>query len=182
MVFTEPYSGTKGSKPPNVFTVVCGESVWSQKQCFIVSQEARGFCYAWSVIYLIMLANANSNSPIETYGGKATLKPGCNPSEHAVVYMRGDQPSLLLNENGMTKSPIEIIPSSSSIKSLPRAARIRLGRGQVIKHNVRAKDIGRVRDEDIPLLVSYWRLEIGRGMGMGLCHTQDDGQKLNYEV
>lgn len=75
--------------------------------------------------------------------------------------MQGDQPTLLHNEKPLAKQSIEIVPASLEIGSLARASRIRFGKAQPIQHNVKAKDIGHVRDEHIPLLVSYWRMEMG---------------------
>jgi hypothetical protein len=101
------------------------------------------------------------SSEIQTYGGRATLRHGCDPAEHAVVYMKGDQPTLLQDEKGLTKQAIEIIPVCPQIGSLALASRIRFGKAVPIHHNVKAKELGRVKDEQIPLLVSYWRLEMG---------------------
>jgi hypothetical protein len=79
--------------------------------------------------------------------------------------MKGDQPSLLPNEKEMTKQAIEVVPSSHDIGSLARASRVRFGKAQPIQHNVKAKDIGYVKEEHVPLLVSYWRTEMGMDLG-----------------
>jgi hypothetical protein len=112
-----------------------------------------------------VIASLISSSEIQTYGGRGTLRHGCNPIEHAIVYMKGDQPSLLQDEKEMTKQAIEVIPASRDIGSLARASRIRFGKAQPIQHNVKAKDIGHVSEEHIPLLVSYWWLEMGMNSG-----------------
>ena len=120
----------------------------------------RGFAYTWFVAFLLLLLDKpDSYSRIETYGGKGTLKLGCNPDEHAVVYMQPEVPTLLQNETPLTKEPIEIVPSSPSIRPFARASRIRFGKSQPIQYNARVKDIGDVRDDHIPRLVAYYRME-----------------------
>lgn len=146
ILFTEPCSEpARNRNSPNVSTVLYGEKVYSQITRFVVVQVGRGFCYA---------------CPILTYGGRATLKPGCNSAEHAIAYTRGYEPNLLPGEHGINKSPIEIVPSSDETQILDPASRIRFGRGQVIQHNVKAKEIGQVADDHISRLLSYWREEI----------------------
>lgn len=101
------------------------------------------------------------SSEIQTYGGRATLRHGCNPNEHAIVYMKGDQPTLLQDEKGLVKQSIEIIPASPQIGSLALSSRVRFGKALPIHHNVKAKELGRIKEEHVPLLISYWRLEMG---------------------
>ena len=148
MVFTETcpdYTDPNYRGSSNVFTVLLGERVYSSIMLFVVVQSARGFCYA---------------CPIQTYSGRGTLKKGCHPSEHAIAHTEGEQPAPFPDET-LVKTPIPILRSSTDIKPLSRAARIRFGRGQAIQYNVKAKDIGRVKEDYIPLLVRYWQMEIG---------------------
>ncbi|KAF2262816.1 hypothetical protein CC78DRAFT_582140 [Lojkania enalia] len=132
--------------PANVFSVLFGEKVYSTIARFVCVQNARGFCYA---------------CPVLTYGGQGTLKSGCDPQEHSIMYLRGDVPTLLPGEKSLQKEPIEIVPAASDRKILDHTSRIRFGRGQAIQYNVKAKDIGHVSEEHIPLLVRYWREEMG---------------------
>jgi hypothetical protein len=105
--------------------------------------------------------HANSLSSIQTYGNRATMRRGCNPKEHAIAYMDGEEPSLLTGEQPLTKAPIAIVPSTPNSVSLSRASRIRFGRGYALQNNIKAKDIGHVRADHIGRLVSYWRMEMG---------------------
>ncbi|KAF2181247.1 hypothetical protein K469DRAFT_589696 [Zopfia rhizophila CBS 207.26] len=149
IVFTEACGDSKENIFGNVFAVKFGETVYSQIMRFIVVQAGNGFCYACQ---------------IQTYSGRGTTKPGCNPREHAVVYMEGDEPTLCAGEKGLPKKAIKIL-SSSDIIHLDPASRIRFGRGQVIQHNMKAKEIGHVAVEDLPRLLAYWREEMTMGFG-----------------
>jgi hypothetical protein len=75
--------------------------------------------------------------------------------------MKGDKPTLLQDEKELVKQSIEIIPASPQIGSLARSSRIRFGKALPIHHNVKAKELGRIKEEHVPLLISYWRLEMG---------------------
>ena len=152
-LFTEPWSEANRSREsPNVSKVLFGEKVFTQISRFVVVQRGKGFCYA---------------CPILMYGGRGTLKPGCNPSEHAIAYMQGDNPTLFDGERNLTKLPIEVVPSATDTQHLDRASRIRFGRGQVIQHNVKAKEIGHVAEHHLSRLLAYWREEICRECGCG---------------
>jgi hypothetical protein len=71
------------------------------------------------------------------------LKPGCNPSEHTIVYLEGTQPQYFEGElqKGMTKAPIAIRPTDPNEKMDP-ASRLRLGKIYSIECNVKVRDIG----------------------------------------
>jgi len=102
-----------------------------------VVAEKQGFCYA---------------CPISTYSGRGTLKRGCNPAEHAVVYVQGTTPQRLQDEDEMTIDPIAIVPADASI-TLDLASRVRLGKHHSIEWNVKVKNLGRVVDADLFRLV-----------------------------
>jgi hypothetical protein len=133
---------------------------------FVVVQHARGFCYA---------------CPIQTYSGRGTLKKGCHPNEHAIAYTDGEDPTPLPNET-LSKMSIPIVRSSTGIRPLPRAARIRFGRGQAIQYNVKAKDIGRVREDHVPLLVSYWKTELGTASGPRTQSDSDATDQVSSQI
>lgn len=113
-----------------------GQHAFSQIRRFIVVIEKQGFCYA---------------CPISTYSGRGTLMKGCNPAEHAVVYVKGTTPQILQNEKGMSIDPIAIEPANSSI-TLDLAARVRLGKLVPIEWNVKVKNLGKVVPEDLSKL------------------------------
>lgn len=61
-------------------------------------------------------------------------------------------------ESGMTKEPIEVIPSTPEEKMHP-ASRIRFGKIFPVECNVKVKDIGMVHPDHIPKLIKYWKDE-----------------------
>ncbi|KAI4673437.1 uncharacterized protein J4E84_011079 [Alternaria hordeiaustralica] len=101
-------------------------------------------------------------SGIGTYPGRGTLKDGCNPAEHTIVYFSGTDPASCYipgeYERGMTKEPIEVVPAEPNEK-IRRESRIRFGKVYPIEMNVKVKDIGRVREDQISALISYWAQE-----------------------
>jgi hypothetical protein len=146
ILLTEPCTDPRSRGPsPSISTVRFGERVYSQLVTFVVVQLGKGYCYACR---------------ISDYEGQATLKPGCNPSEHAAVFTQGNQPSLLPGETGMTKMAIEIVPSKNGSEGLNARSRIRFGRGQAIQYNVKAEEIGHVAGHHVSRLTAYWKEEV----------------------
>ncbi|CAN9461435.1 unnamed protein product [Alternaria alternata] len=98
-------------------------------------------------------------SGIGTYSGRGSLKAGCIPAEHTIVYLSGTDPAYCYlpgeYESGMTKEPIEIIPVDSSM-TLRRESRVRFGKTYPIEMNVKVKDIGQVHPDHLTKLVQYW--------------------------
>jgi hypothetical protein len=107
---------------------------------------------------------SNSGSAISTYGGRGTLKQGCTPSEHAVVYLTGTQPTLLDGEweRGMTKDPIEIEPTSAT-ETMGPTSRLRFGKIHSIEWNVKVREIGVVSRKHMSKLLAYYQEEDGKG-------------------
>ena len=102
-----------------------------------------------------------SLSPIFTYGNRATTKSGVEPSEHAIIYILGTMPKLVLGEAPLEKKSIAVVPAGSGVWLSP-ASRINFGIQHPIQHNVKVKDLGTVRDEDMPTLIGYFRMEKDR--------------------
>ncbi|KAI2475428.1 hypothetical protein Ptr902_13114 [Pyrenophora tritici-repentis] len=134
MLYSEAAGQTARPDPGDgAFTVVrFGESVHTNIRRFVVVEIKRGFVYACG---------------IATYSHRGTLKPGCNPVEHAIIYFRGTDPSYSYLpgevEGGMTKAPIEVEPADPAM-TLKTDSRIRFGKIYPIEMNVKVKDIGRV--------------------------------------
>ena len=101
-------------------------------------------------------------SGIGTYSGRGTLKDRCHPAEHTIVYFSGTDPASCYipgeYESGMTKEPIEVVPAEPDLR-IRRESRIRFGKVYPIEMNVKVKDIGRVREDQISALLKYWREE-----------------------
>lgn len=133
-----------GGGSDNGITVIrFGEHVYSQIRRFVVVAVKQGFVYACG---------------ITTYSRRGTLKGGCIPSEHTIVYLPGTQPHYLNGEYeaGMTKTPIQIIPADSSL-TLDPTSRLRFSKMYPIEWNVKVKDIGRVHPEHLSPLIAYWQ-------------------------
>ncbi|KAH5155166.1 hypothetical protein HBH69_109510 [Parastagonospora nodorum] len=105
---------------------------------------------------------------IHTYGGRGTMKPGCNPVEHTAMYLTGTEPNITPAEleRGMNKEPIEVVPVDKTQKLAPMA-RVRLGKIYSIETNVKVKDVGLVRDDHLTKLMDYWRYEMGYDSHLG---------------
>ena len=101
-------------------------------------------------------------SGISTYSERGTLKPGCNASEHALVYNTGIDPETCYLDGerakGLYKEPIEVWPADTGSYLKPRS-RIRFGKAYCIEWNVKVKDIGKVVNKDMSKLLSYYDAE-----------------------
>jgi len=102
----------------------------------------REFCYA---------------CPIFTYSGRATLKPGVRPDEHAIAYSYGRQPELLEGE-GPLRSSSFCIRGADGTPPLQKASRIYFGIHHPIQYNVKVKNLGDVLPSQIPTLRGYWSM------------------------
>lgn len=104
----------------------------------------------------------NVKSGIGTYSGRGTLKKGCEPKEHAIVYFTGTDPASCYIqgewEGGMDKEPIEIQPIDPDSR-LSTESRIRFSKTYPIEMNVKVKEIGRVHPGQLSTLIRYWKEE-----------------------
>ena len=107
----------------------------------------------------------NTVSAISTYRNQGTLKNGCDPGEHALVYNTGIDPKtcFLLGERdrGLYKEPSEVYPADSG-SYLTRESRIRFGHVYSIEWNVKVKDIGRVVAPCLSTLTAHYDEENGK--------------------
>ncbi|KAJ4374888.1 hypothetical protein N0V83_001966 [Neocucurbitaria cava] len=129
----------------DAYTVVrFGEFAHSTIRRFVVVEVRRGFVNACG---------------IGTYSGRGTLKPGCVPSEHTIVYFTGTNPASCYihgeYEGGMDKEPIQIEPADPNEK-IRFDSRIRFSKTYPIEMNVKVKDIGRVAPGQLSTLLQYW--------------------------
>ena len=95
-------------------------------------------------------------SPITTYSGRATTKPGVDQSAHTIVYTDKKPPEKLEGEKRMNKDPLRITPRSPDEKLDP-LSRINLGKVQPIQHNWKVREIGKVEEKCLPKLVKYYK-------------------------
>lgn len=126
----------------NITVVKYGEAAYAQIRHFIVVEVRRGFVYA---------------CPVITYSDRGTLRHGCRPSEHSIVYLAGRQPSPFPGEY-FTKDAIRVDPADPSI-SMDPASRIHYAKAWPVEMNVKVKDIGRVDPMDREKLLQYYKQE-----------------------
>ena len=93
-------------------------------------------------------------SPITTYGGRATTKPGVDPSAHTIVYTGKTPPEKLPGEKNMNKEPLRIKPIRADEK-LDSKSRINLAKVHAIQHNWKIREIGDVDKTSLQKLVQY---------------------------
>ncbi|KAF3053008.1 hypothetical protein E8E11_010719 [Didymella keratinophila] len=151
MLYTEPASGAYRHGNDDAFTTLrFGDHVYTQIRRFVVVSVRKNFVHACA---------------ISTYKGCGTLKNGCDPREHAVVYNTGINPeSCYLDgekDKGLYKEPIQVRPADQS-SDLQPTSRIRFGKIYSIEWNVKVKDIGRVVAEDLSALKANYHEENNR--------------------
>ncbi|KAF4160029.1 hypothetical protein CNMCM6069_009713 [Aspergillus lentulus] len=117
-----------------------GQSTQSQ------STQSR-FGEVFSSIQHMVVAKAMSQCawclPITTYNGKGVAKPGVNPAEHAIIYMRGSLPTRKADEPRMTKEPLEVEPARPN-ESLDEMSRLNFGEVYKVEHNAKVRHVGMI--------------------------------------
>jgi len=113
----------------------------------------------------IVINNKGTSSqciPIQTYGGRGAVKRSLVIQDHAIVYTEYQgvgPPRALPGEEGINKRPLRMKPNMDHPESrLDKASRINFGKVYAIEHNVRVLNIGKISDEDMHLLVHYYRI------------------------
>ncbi|KAF2114163.1 hypothetical protein BDV96DRAFT_495262 [Lophiotrema nucula] len=165
VLFTEPAGETANPTAYNdsFSTVKYGGRVHTQIRRFISVRCRREFCFA---------------CPVFTYGGKATLKRGVYPNEHAIAYSDGSAPTLLRGESGLKSKPICIV-NLEGLPPLNQASRIYFGIHHPIQYNVKVKDLGDVHPQSIRYLRGYFNEEERRqgGTMQDIAVTNDQGDE-----
>lgn len=126
------------------------------------SEPGLRLCMVNQQVKIVQRNRLTGQSGISTYRNRATLKPGCVPSEHAVVYFAGTNPDSCYlpgeRENGLNKEPIEVQPADYTLTMKPEA-RLRFSKTIPIEMNVKVKDIGQVHPQHLTKLYNYWMTE-----------------------
>jgi hypothetical protein len=133
---------------------------YSQVRRFIIVKRKREHCYAMYVQSFTLHISADIPSPVFTYGGRGTLKPGVVQDEHAIAYTYGYQPQLLFEEKELRKSPICVVMNHGQTP-LSAASRIYFGIHHPIHYNVKVKNLGYVHPDWLPSFLGYWNQENG---------------------
>ncbi|KAJ8118176.1 hypothetical protein OPT61_g783 [Boeremia exigua] len=148
-LFTESAGGTAthGPNEDAFTTVLFGQSAYSQIRRFVVVSARRYFVLACA---------------ISTYKNQGTLKRGCDPGEHALIYNTNVNPETCYKpgerQQGLYKEPIEVDQDGSGSILVPES-RIRFGKIYSIEWNVKVKNIGRVVPSHLGLLRSHYEEE-----------------------
>ncbi|KAF2727514.1 hypothetical protein EJ04DRAFT_451204 [Polyplosphaeria fusca] len=144
MLWIEPVGlenpgGTRGST--HFSTISYGETAYSEIRRFVVIRNRGSFSQC---------------IPIQTYRRRGATKPGLVPEDHGVIYTgeRGDDPPELLENEGISKSPIRV--DSAAGELLEPESRINYGKPYAVEHNVKVLEIGQVAPEHIHLLQIYF--------------------------
>lgn len=97
--------------------------------------------------------------PITTYAGQGCQKSGCDAQTHAIVHVEGEIPQCTGKEldKGLTKEPLSIVPSSTSIK-LDKMARVNFAQAYTVDHTALVKNMGLISARSAPKLRSYWAM------------------------
>jgi hypothetical protein len=125
---------------------VRGITVLSHVRHFAVVREGHGFC--WAV-------------PINTYKGQGLNKPGLRTVyahiyAHAIIYSTSRPPAPLPQEPRMSKDPIAV-ELGQNADPLKPSSRINFAQVHTIQHNVRAMNIGKIRETSWRHFDAYWR-------------------------
>src|ERR1044071_3980621 len=94
MLYTESAGVATPSHNDDAYTVVrFGQTAYTTIRRFVVVQIKRGFVKAWQVTCILPWYQTNTKaSGIGTYSGRGSLKAGCIPAEHTIVYLSGTDP------------------------------------------------------------------------------------------
>ena len=119
-------------------------TVFTHVRRFAVVREGHGFC--WAV-------------PINTYNGRGLKRPGMRQDHvdaHAIIYSTQRPPEPLPNEPRMPKIPIAV-DLGQNADILSKASRVNFDAVTTIQHNVRAMNIGKLRESSERYFEAYWR-------------------------
>lgn len=133
-----------------------GHYVHTQVRKYVVVRRKREFCYAWCVLHAdASSSKLTAHSPIYTYSGNGTAKRGARPQEHGVVHSLGHSPILVAGEphNVMPAIPVTMVDPR---RPLHTASRVYFGLHQAIQYNVKVKEVGRVAQSYLHILMVNW--------------------------
>jgi hypothetical protein len=146
MLWTEPTGDKTDSGSLFISTIVFGERVYSKIRRFVVIKEGTRDCQCL---------------PLSTFGGLGTKKPGLKQSDYAAVYeagrdgyRRGRRAPTFPDEPGLKKALAIFLEAKEPIHQM---SRINFRKVYTIEHNVKAKKIGRIVDDDLDRFKHYFR-------------------------
>lgn len=123
-----------------------GSTVISRISRFVVVKRGHG--HSWCI-------------PISTYNGQGVAKRGFRQVDidaHAIVYSGESAPGRLAREPAMIKRPLAV--ECSRGQRLDPASRVDFSKVHTVEHNVRAQDIGMIRESSYRRFMDYWEEEV----------------------
>ncbi|TVY18997.1 hypothetical protein LARI1_G004116 [Lachnellula arida] len=116
-----------------------GEKAWSKIRYFVVAREMQGCCLCLT---------------LNTYTFQGTSKERLRIEDYAAVYPAGSYPSIGDGEN-LVKDPFPIIIEDPQERLSPMS-RLNFGRVYTVEHNIKVMKVGRITQEFLPRLKSYF--------------------------
>ncbi|KAL8720377.1 MAG: hypothetical protein Q9225_002765 [Loekoesia sp. 1 TL-2023] len=140
---TEDAGNAADSSSFGFSTVAYEELAYSQLRRFVVVKSRPKEFYSLCI-------------PILTYRGQGAAKRGVDQDAHAIIYTGKRPPEKQANEQGMKKSPLQVIPIRADEK-LDSMSRVNLGKTYTIEWNTKVKEIGNVEHSSLVKMINYWR-------------------------
>ena len=163
-----PFSRTR---QPKTQTVVLNTQGLAKKHIILSvdlssSTPGKGTVYACECIpVLIMLSLTDAfPSPILTYGGQGTNKPGVKAADHAIIYTGNVEPQPLPGENGIHKRSVKVESTDPRGKLAPES-RVNYSKVYTVEHNVKVCFIGRVHNDSKATFFTDFDLTFSRRGG-----------------
>ncbi|KAI9889305.1 MAG: hypothetical protein M1814_005612 [Vezdaea aestivalis] len=135
---------SKGTEVSDSSVVKLGQEFHFSERRMVIVNPGGGQGQAYSICV-----------PVSTYRGQGALKHGIRKQNHAMLYKQFcfEAPK---DEERMTKTPIEMIPTDPGEKWHP-ASRIDFGRLHTVQYNIPIRDVGMVHPDQIYLIGKYYR-------------------------
>src|SRR5579871_6283033 len=95
------------------------------------------------------------HSPILTYGGRATTKPGVKADDHAIIHTSKEAPKEIEGERKLHKKPIRV--RASPLDKLALASRINYAKVYTVEHNTKVHFIGRIHPDSERNFFTTWK-------------------------
>lgn len=138
-LWTEPAGNISELDDQFVIAATFGEKAYSKLRYFVVAREMQGCCLCLT---------------LNTYTFRGTLKERLRIEDYAVVYPAGSHPSIGDGEN-LVKDPFPIIIEEPQERLSPMS-RLNFGRVYTVEHNIKVMKVGRINQEFLPRLKSYF--------------------------
>ncbi|KAI9770639.1 MAG: hypothetical protein M1839_003088 [Geoglossum umbratile] len=155
VLWTEP---TSNPGPGTQYTQVrFNQYVYSDIRRFVVVREGLDSCWCLSVTPLFLVCPTPNtpdrvSRPIHSYSKRGLNKPYINRKAHAIIYT--DPTQAKLSGEGLTKKPLQVIPSSPDNK-LAQDSLINFSKIYTVEHNIKVKKIGKIAEDCMHLLEAY---------------------------